>query len=143
MNVQLDIYPSVHYHPLCFWLRTVGTKVRKLLFCYIDYLIAYSLVHLHNFRLNLSQVLKTEYPKGVDIIYESVGGEMFNICLNALAVYGRFIIIGMVSQVCTLSFITCMTELNLISTYLCSQLALHISLILSVLLYLDEIILMK
>ncbi|PKU65875.1 (+)-pulegone reductase [Dendrobium catenatum] len=44
------------------------------------------------------QVLKNEFPKGVDIIYESVGGDMFNLCLNALAVYGRLVVIGMVSQ---------------------------------------------
>ncbi|KAL0649315.1 hypothetical protein Bca4012_092006 [Brassica carinata] len=39
-----------------------------------------------------------EFPKGVDIIYESVGGKMFDLCLNALAVYGRLIVIGMISQ---------------------------------------------
>lgn len=44
-------------------------------------------------------MLKKEFPKGVDIIYESVGGEMFDLCLNALAVYGRLIVIGMISQV--------------------------------------------
>jgi NADPH-dependent curcumin reductase CurA len=45
------------------------------------------------------QVLKKEFPRGVDIIYESVGGETFDVCLNALAVYGRLIVIGMISQV--------------------------------------------
>lgn len=40
-----------------------------------------------------------EFPRGFDIIYESVGGDMFNLCLNALAVYGRLIVIGMISQV--------------------------------------------
>jgi len=49
--------------------------------------------------VTISQVLKNEFPKGLDIIYESVGGDMFNLCLNALAVYGRFIVIGMISQV--------------------------------------------
>ncbi|XP_062022887.1 uncharacterized protein LOC133739170 [Rosa rugosa] len=43
-------------------------------------------------------VLKKEFPKGIDIIYESVGGHMFDLCLNALAVYGRLIVIGMISQ---------------------------------------------
>jgi len=47
----------------------------------------------------LFQVLKKEFPRGVDIIYESVGGETFDVCLNALAVYGRLIVIGMISQV--------------------------------------------
>ncbi|RXH88078.1 hypothetical protein DVH24_042149 [Malus domestica] len=40
-----------------------------------------------------------EFPKGVDIIYESVGGDMFDLCLNALVVYGRLVVIGMTSQV--------------------------------------------
>ncbi|XP_070662272.1 uncharacterized protein [Malus domestica] len=39
-----------------------------------------------------------EFPKGVDIIYESVGGDMFDLCLNALVVYGRLVVIGMISQ---------------------------------------------
>lgn len=47
---------------------------------------------------NIKSVLKREFPKGVDIIYESVGGEMFDLCLNALAVYGRLVVIGMISQ---------------------------------------------
>ncbi|XP_031260347.1 probable quinone oxidoreductase [Pistacia vera] len=47
---------------------------------------------------DIKSVLKKEFPKGFDIIYESVGGDMFNLCLNALAVYGRLIVIGMISQ---------------------------------------------
>ncbi|KAJ4716331.1 Zinc-binding alcohol dehydrogenase domain-containing protein 2 [Melia azedarach] len=47
---------------------------------------------------DIKTVLKEEFPKGFDIIYESVGGDMFNMCLNALAVYGRLIVIGMISQ---------------------------------------------
>ncbi|XP_010500511.1 PREDICTED: zinc-binding alcohol dehydrogenase domain-containing protein 2 [Camelina sativa] len=47
---------------------------------------------------DIKTVLKKEFPKGVDVIYESVGGQMFDMCLNALAVYGRLIVIGMISQ---------------------------------------------
>ncbi|KAF2321211.1 hypothetical protein GH714_035584 [Hevea brasiliensis] len=47
---------------------------------------------------NIKTVLKKEFPKGVDVIYESVGGDMFGLCLNALAVHGRLIVIGMISQ---------------------------------------------
>lgn len=47
---------------------------------------------------DIKTVLKKEFPKGVDIIYESVGGNMFDLCLNALAIYGRLIVIGMISQ---------------------------------------------
>ncbi|KVI10765.1 Alcohol dehydrogenase, C-terminal [Cynara cardunculus var. scolymus] len=46
----------------------------------------------------IKNVLKKEFPKGVDIVYESVGGEMFDLCFNALAVYGRMVVIGMISQ---------------------------------------------
>ncbi|KAK6191543.1 hypothetical protein SNE40_003205 [Patella caerulea] len=42
-------------------------------------------------------VLKSEYPKGVDVVFESVGGEMFDTCINSLAVKGRLIIIGYIS----------------------------------------------
>ncbi|GAA0176371.1 oxidoreductase [Lithospermum erythrorhizon] len=47
---------------------------------------------------DIKTVLKKEFPKGVDIVYESVGGKMFDICLNALAIYGRLVVIGMISQ---------------------------------------------
>ncbi|KAI7978945.1 Prostaglandin reductase-3 [Camellia lanceoleosa] len=47
---------------------------------------------------DIKTVLKEEFPKGVDIVYESVGGEMFDLCLNALAVHGRMVVIGMISQ---------------------------------------------
>lgn len=49
----------------------------------------------------LMQVLRKEFPKGIDIIYESVGGDMLKLCLDALAVHGRLIVIGMISQVFT------------------------------------------
>ncbi|KAK3024507.1 hypothetical protein RJ639_043699 [Escallonia herrerae] len=47
---------------------------------------------------DIKRVLKEEFPKGVNIVYESVGGDMFDLCLNALAIYGRLVVIGMISQ---------------------------------------------
>ncbi|GJX01434.1 prostaglandin reductase-3 isoform X1 [Tanacetum coccineum] len=47
---------------------------------------------------SIKNVLKKEFPKGVDIVYESVGGDMFDTCFDALAVYGRMVVIGMISQ---------------------------------------------
>lgn len=47
---------------------------------------------------SLKDVLKTEFPNGVDIVFESVGGEMYDIALNALAVFGRLIVIGAISE---------------------------------------------
>lgn len=46
---------------------------------------------------NLAAVLKEEYKGGVDVVYESVGGDMINTCIKNLAVGGRLIIIGFVS----------------------------------------------
>ncbi|CAL5218387.1 g58 [Coccomyxa viridis] len=47
---------------------------------------------------SLKEVLKKEYPKGIDLIWESVGGDMFMTCTRALAQGGRLIVIGMMSQ---------------------------------------------
>eukprot|EP00850_Spirogloea_muscicola_P020134 SM000208S06304 [mRNA] locus=s208:29820:35880:+ [translate_table: standard] len=49
-------------------------------------------------REEVSKVLKKEFSQGVDVVYESVGGAMFQTCLNSLARFGRMIIIGMMSQ---------------------------------------------
>lgn len=69
------------------------------------------------FSFSLFQVLKEEFPKGVDIVYESVGGEMFGLCLNALAIYGRLVVIGMISQVRGIVFQMCFEFVGLF--YLC------------------------
>ncbi|DAZ97611.1 TPA: hypothetical protein N0F65_002230, partial [Lagenidium giganteum] len=42
-------------------------------------------------------VLKKEYPRGVDLVFESVGGEMFDVCVNNLATRGRIIVIGSIA----------------------------------------------
>jgi prostaglandin reductase 3 len=46
----------------------------------------------------LSTVLKEEFSKGVDIVFEGVGGSLFDTCVNALAVRGRLICIGSISE---------------------------------------------
>ncbi len=43
-------------------------------------------------------VLKAEYPRGIDLIYESVGREMFDTCVDNLAVRGRLVIIGYITE---------------------------------------------
>jgi NADPH-dependent curcumin reductase CurA len=48
---------------------------------------------------SLKAVLRKEYPKGIDLVYESVGGDMFRTAVGALADKGRLVIIGMMSQV--------------------------------------------
>ena len=52
-----------------------------------------------NYRTeNVGDVLKNEYPRGIDLIYESVGREMFDTCVDNLAVHGRLVIIGYISE---------------------------------------------
>lgn len=46
-------------------------------------------------------VLKSRFPKGVNVVIEMVGGDMFDTCFKALAVSGRLIIIGAISQYST------------------------------------------
>ena len=47
---------------------------------------------------DMNGVLKTEYPHGVDCVYESVGGGMFDVSLNNLARKGRLIVIGFMTD---------------------------------------------
>lgn len=52
-----------------------------------------------NYRTEtLRDVLRTEYPNGVDIVFDGVGGEMFDTAVNALAVRGRLLVIGSISE---------------------------------------------
>lgn len=47
---------------------------------------------------SVKEVLRAEYAGGVDVVWESIGGEMFDTCVNALAPCGRLIVIGAMSQ---------------------------------------------
>jgi len=47
---------------------------------------------------DVGDVLQSEYPSGVNLVYEGVGGELFDTCVNALARYGRLLSIGYVSE---------------------------------------------
>ncbi len=52
-----------------------------------------------NYRTeNLRQVLEQEYPRGIDIAYDSVGGEIFDAFLDNIAMRGRLIISGHTSD---------------------------------------------
>lgn len=49
-------------------------------------------------REDVAEVLSTEYEEGVDLIYEGVGGPLFDTCVDALARHGRLLSIGYVSE---------------------------------------------
>ncbi|MDQ7041860.1 MAG: quinone oxidoreductase family protein [Rhodothermus sp.] len=50
---------------------------------------------------DVGHVLRQEFPEGIDVIYESVGGELFDRCLEALARHGRLLCIGFISEYLT------------------------------------------
>ncbi|RLN59906.1 hypothetical protein BBJ29_001913 [Phytophthora kernoviae] len=47
---------------------------------------------------DLNAVLKAEYPNGIDLAFEGVGGELFKSVLDNIAVFGRIIVFGNVSH---------------------------------------------
>ena len=47
---------------------------------------------------DLKRVLREEYTSGVNLVYEGVGGEVFNTCVKSLANKGRLIIIGFIDS---------------------------------------------
>lgn len=49
-------------------------------------------------REDLNAVLKAEYPNGIDLIYEGIGGEVFDACIANLATRGRCVVIGFISE---------------------------------------------
>ncbi|WP_375468327.1 zinc-binding dehydrogenase [uncultured Nostoc sp.] len=52
-----------------------------------------------NYRTeNLNQVLKQEYPNGINLIFECVGKTVFDTCVENLAVRGRLVVVGFISE---------------------------------------------
>jgi NADPH-dependent curcumin reductase CurA len=47
---------------------------------------------------DLDAVLTAEYPRGVNLVYESVGRGMFDTCVKHLAQKGRLVIIGYITE---------------------------------------------
>lgn len=64
----------------------------------VEYLRSIGCDRAINYREeNVFDVLKKEYPRGVDLVFESVGGEMFETCVNNIARRGRIIVIGAIA----------------------------------------------
>ncbi|MFW9263554.1 zinc-binding dehydrogenase [Nostoc sp. CALU 546] len=52
-----------------------------------------------NYRTeNLNQVLKQEYPNGINLIFDCVGKSVFDTCVENLAVRGRLVVVGFISE---------------------------------------------
>lgn len=46
---------------------------------------------------SLDEILRAEFPRGVDVVYESVGGDTFSVAARHLAVKGRIVVVGFIS----------------------------------------------
>jgi NADPH-dependent curcumin reductase CurA len=52
-----------------------------------------------NYRTeNLNQVFKREYPKGINLVFDCVGKQVFDACLENLAIRGRLVVVGFISE---------------------------------------------
>ncbi len=47
---------------------------------------------------NLNSVLQEEYPNGVNLVFDCVGGTTFDTCLDHLAVRGRLVSVGFIAE---------------------------------------------
>ncbi|TMW68136.1 hypothetical protein Poli38472_007808 [Pythium oligandrum] len=46
---------------------------------------------------DIRDVLKNEYPKGIDLIFETIGGDMFKAAVENVAVHGRIVVFGFIA----------------------------------------------
>ncbi|CAL1262452.1 unnamed protein product [Larinioides sclopetarius] len=46
---------------------------------------------------NIAEILAKEYPKGVNVVWETIGGQVFDDCLKNLSIRGRLIVVGGIS----------------------------------------------
>lgn len=47
---------------------------------------------------SLDQVLKQEYPQGINLVFDCVGKQVFDACMENLAIQGRLVIVGYISE---------------------------------------------
>lgn len=55
-----------------------------------------------NYRVEaLDTVLQQEYPHGIDLVFDCVGKQVFDTCVDHLAIRGRLVVIGFISEYTT------------------------------------------
>ncbi|PMB40510.1 alcohol dehydrogenase [Fischerella thermalis CCMEE 5319] len=47
---------------------------------------------------NLNQVLRNEYPNGINLVFDCVGKQVFDTCVENLAIRGRLVVVGFISE---------------------------------------------
>ncbi|KAF1326321.1 alcohol dehydrogenase, partial [Globisporangium splendens] len=65
----------------------------------VEYLKSLGVDRVINYtKEDVGAVLKTEYPNGVNLVFESVGGDGYKTILDNIAVHGRILIFGSVAS---------------------------------------------
>lgn len=72
-------------------MASTPEKVKYLKQLGADFVINYK-------EQDLDQVLTENYPEGVDVIWETIGGKVYQTLFNHLAPRGRLVIIGSITQ---------------------------------------------
>ena len=49
-------------------------------------------------RESVDQVLTDEYPEGINLVFDCVGKHMFDVGIDHLAIRGRFVVVGFISE---------------------------------------------
>jgi len=47
---------------------------------------------------DIDRVLQQEYPQGINLVFECVGKNLFDICVDNLAIKGRLVVVGSISE---------------------------------------------
>jgi NADPH-dependent curcumin reductase CurA len=47
---------------------------------------------------DIDRVLKQEYPQGINLVFECVGKQLFDTCVDNLAIRGRLVVVGSISE---------------------------------------------
>ena len=86
-GVQLAKLAGNHVIGTC----STQEKAKELKSLGCDRVIVYS-------EEDLGEVLATEYPEGINLVFEQVGGQTFDTCVDHIAQRGRILICGFISE---------------------------------------------
>jgi hypothetical protein len=52
-----------------------------------------------NYRTeDLDRILKSEYPHGINLVFDCIGKQVFDACVDNLAIRGRLVVVGFISE---------------------------------------------
>eukprot|EP01137_Pigoraptor_chileana_P017487 Opistho-2@75620 len=97
--IEAKVSHGTHLGPFAFYLLSISRFIPNhcLRLIPTSHVVTCVCRAINYKKEDLNKVLKTEYPNGIDVVYESVGGDTFEVCVNRLAPLGRIIVIGFIT----------------------------------------------